>query len=395
MGNTGGGDGRVRVGVVGCGSIAQIMHLPYLRELDDRFQIGALCDVSAGTLHAVGERYGVPPHARYTDYRELCAGDLVDAVLICPSGSHVPPAVAALEAGKHVLVEKPLCSRLDEAEAFASAAQEARARAGTVALMAYMKRFDPGYQYGQRLVRPLAERGEVRFVDARHLHPNNDLYMAHHPVSRGGDISPEVREAARREQEAAVSVSLGASAPPALRRVFGGMMGSSIHDLYCLTGLLGRPEEIVASEAWDGGRCWSTIFRFPHNVRVAYSWIDVRQVREFTQEFACYGDGTRVTVTFPSPFLKSAPTLVRVQGMEEAPQSAAPYGRDGGEAGWESPGPAHWERRVTASHEEAFKREWIHFHACITQGVEPLTGPQEALQDTAFVVEWARATRAT
>ena len=76
MGKT---DGRVRIGVVGCGSIAQIMHLPYLRELDDRFQIGALCDVSAGTLHAVGERYGVPPHARYTDYRELCAGDLVDA----------------------------------------------------------------------------------------------------------------------------------------------------------------------------------------------------------------------------------------------------------------------------------------------------------------------------
>ncbi|HEX2514920.1 MAG TPA: Gfo/Idh/MocA family oxidoreductase, partial [Chloroflexota bacterium] len=117
MGDNGGGDGRVHVGVVGCGSIAQIMHLPYLRELDDRFQIGALCDVSAGTLHAVGERYGVPPHARYADFRELCASDLVDAVLICPNGSHVPPAVAALEAGKHVLVEKPLCSRLDEADA--------------------------------------------------------------------------------------------------------------------------------------------------------------------------------------------------------------------------------------------------------------------------------------
>jgi predicted dehydrogenase len=235
----------------------------------------------------------------------------------------------------------------------------------------------------------------VRFVDARHLHPSNDLYMAHHPVSRGGDVSPEVREAARREQEEAVAASLGRSAPPALRRVFGGMMGSSIHDLYCLTGLLGRPEEIVASEAWDGGRCWSAIFRFPRNVRVAYAWIDVRQVREFTQELACFGDGTRVTITFPSPFLKSAPTLVRVQGMEEAPQSAAPYGRDGDEAGWPGPGPAHWERRVTASHEEAFKREWIHFHACITRGVEPLVGPREALQDTAFVVEWARATRAS
>ena len=174
-------------------------------------------------------------------------------------------------------------------------------------------------------------------MDARHLHPSNDLYMAHHPVSRGGDVPPEVREAGRREQEAAVTASLGAAAPPALRRVFGGMMGSSIHDLYCLTGLLGRPEEIVASEAWDGGRCWSAIFRFPHNVRVAYAWIDVRQVREFTQEFACYGDSSRVTITFPSPFLKSAPTLVRVQGMEEAPQGARRTGGTGGRRAGRAP----------------------------------------------------------
>jgi predicted dehydrogenase len=267
--------------VIGAGSIAQIMHLPYLTELDDRFAITALCDVSAGTLEAVGARYGVPRHARFADYRELCQSDLVDAVLVCPSGSHVPPAVAALRAGKHVLVEKPLCYRLDEADEFVAAAREARERSGTVALLAYMKRFDPGYQYGQRLVKPLAERGEIRFVDARHLHPSNDLYMAHHRIDHGRDVPAEVREQGRQEQEAAIAHSLGASASPALRRVFSGMMGSSIHDVYTLSGLLGRPEEIVASETWDDGRCWSAIFRFPHGVRVNYAWIDIRQIREF------------------------------------------------------------------------------------------------------------------
>jgi predicted dehydrogenase len=385
--------------VIGAGSIAQIMHLPYLAELDDRFAITALCDVSAGTLETVGARYGVPRHARFADYRELCQSDLVDAVLVCPSGSHVPPAVAALRAGKHVLVEKPLCYRLDEADEFVAAAREARERSGTIALLAYMKRFDPGYQYGQRLVRPLAERGEIRFVDARHLHPSNDLYMAHHRVDHGRDVPAEVREQGRREQEAAIAHSLGASASPALRRVFSGMMGSSIHDVYTLSGLLGRPEEIVASETWDDGRCWSAIFRFPHGVRVNYAWIDIRQIREFKQEFACYGADTRVTITFPSPFLKSAPTLVTIQGMEPPPEDPAPYGRAAGQPvqpahpGWQDPGPAYWEKRVTASHEEAFKREWIHFHACITQGVEPLVSPEESRADTAFVVEWARATR--
>ncbi len=386
-------DPRIRVGVIGAGSIAQIMHLPYLRELDDRFAISALCDVSPSTLQVVGERYGVPEGARFTDYRDLCASDLVDAVLVCTSGSHVPAAIAALEAGKHVLVEKPLCYRLDEADAFVAAAREARQRAGTVALLAYMKRFDPGYQYGQRLVRPLAERGDIRFVDARHIHPSNDLYTAHHPVYRGRDVPEAVREQARRAHDAAVAHSLGRSASPALRRAFGGMMGSSIHDVYCLTGLLGRPEEIIASEAWDGGRCWSALFRYPNGVRVSYAWIDVRQVREFRQEFACFGSETRVTITFPSPFLKSAPTIVTVQGMEPPPDHPAPYGRPPDEPGWPDGTPVHWERRVTASYEEAFKREWIHFHACITRGVTPLIGSEEARADTAFVIEWARATR--
>ncbi|MER3404461.1 MAG: hypothetical protein C4289_04250, partial [Chloroflexota bacterium] len=188
--------GRVRVGVIGTGAIAQIMHLPYLSELDDRFVVTALCDVSPGTLEAVAERYHVPRQACFTDYRELCTSDWVDAVLICPSGSHVPAAIAALQAGKHALIEKPLCYHLDEADHFVEVAREARRRSGAVALMAYMKRFDPGYQYGQRLVRPLAEQGDIRFVDARHIHPNNDLYMAHHPVTRGRDVPEAVRRQA-------------------------------------------------------------------------------------------------------------------------------------------------------------------------------------------------------
>src|SRR6476661_1378639 len=110
-------NGPIRVGMIGCGTIAQIAHLPYLKELNDRFTIGALCDVVPGTLEAVGEQYGVPANARFTDFRALCESDLVDAVMVCTSGSHVPPAIAALENGKSVIAEKPLTTHLDEAEA--------------------------------------------------------------------------------------------------------------------------------------------------------------------------------------------------------------------------------------------------------------------------------------
>ena len=147
------------MGVIGCGTIAQIAHLPFLRELRDRFTIAALCDVVPDTLAAVGEQYGVPAHARFEDYRALCESDLVDAVMVCHSGSHVPPALAALRAKKHVIIAKPLTSRVAEAEALVAAARVAHEEWGGVALMAYMKQFDPGFQYVQRLLSPLLAAG--------------------------------------------------------------------------------------------------------------------------------------------------------------------------------------------------------------------------------------------
>jgi predicted dehydrogenase len=385
-------EGRIRVGVVGCGTIAQIAHLPFLRELGDRFAIGALCDVVPGTLEAIGDQYGVPKHARFEDFRALCASDLVDAVMVCHSGSHVPPAIAALEAGKSVIVEKPLCSRVDEADALVAVAKEARARTGAVALMAYMKLFDPGYQYGQRLVRPRVAAGDIRYVDARHIHAHNPLYEAHHTLLRG-EVPAQLQEARRSGSgNPEVWAQIGPDPSPSQRRVLGGI-GSSIHDIYCLNGLLGRPEAVLASEVTEGGR--AALFQYPHGVLVNYAWIDIGPVRNFRQEFVCYGSDFHLSIRFPQPYLLSAPTTVTLNAMEPSPQEVeGDLGDPGGELSRQEHGPPLVEKVVTASYQDAYKLEWVHFHACITQGKQPLATVEDARDDTAFFVEWAKATRA-
>src|SRR6266496_2328044 len=92
---------RLRVGVIGCGTVAQIMWLPNIRELDDHFELAAICDLSPGLLESLGEYYGVK--RRFLDYRDLVSENL-DVVIVLTPGSHAPPAIAALEAGKHVIV---------------------------------------------------------------------------------------------------------------------------------------------------------------------------------------------------------------------------------------------------------------------------------------------------
>ncbi|MCY4111606.1 MAG: Gfo/Idh/MocA family oxidoreductase, partial [Chloroflexi bacterium] len=71
---------RLRIGVIGCGGIAQIQHLPHLVELRDEFEIAGLCDLSRELLDHVGDAYGVPPERRHVDYRELVARADIDAV---------------------------------------------------------------------------------------------------------------------------------------------------------------------------------------------------------------------------------------------------------------------------------------------------------------------------
>src|SRR5215510_12099398 len=127
---------RLRVGVIGCGTVAQIMWLPNIRELDEHFELAAICDLSPGLIESLGEYYGV--ERRFLDYRDLVAEQL-DAVIVLTPGSHALPAIAALEAGKHVIVEKPMCYTLREADAMIATA----ARAGKHLMVAYMKRYDP------------------------------------------------------------------------------------------------------------------------------------------------------------------------------------------------------------------------------------------------------------
>ena len=147
---------RLRAGVIGVGAIAQIMHLPYLRELDDRFQIAALCDVDPVVLAEVGRQYGVD---RLFASADELLNEPLDVVLILSSGDHGPVTIAALERGLHVLVEKPLAYTLRETDDVIAAAE----RAGKTLMVGMMKQYDPGYQRGVELVQRLRD---LRYVEA-------------------------------------------------------------------------------------------------------------------------------------------------------------------------------------------------------------------------------------
>lgn len=114
---------KARIAVVGLGTVGQTVHLPILSKISEA-EIVAVCDLEASKAEFVANKYEIPRY--YTDLGEMLKKeDHIDGVDICTSTfTHLEAAVAALEAKKHVLVEKPLARTLEETEKIVNTAKK-------------------------------------------------------------------------------------------------------------------------------------------------------------------------------------------------------------------------------------------------------------------------------
>jgi UDP-N-acetylglucosamine 3-dehydrogenase len=136
---------KIRVGVIGCGSIAQHRHLPEY-QVNPNVELTAVCDINQERAIEVAEKYAV---LSYTDYNELLKSGEVDAVSVCtPNYLHAPITIAALEAGLHVLCEKPMATSKEEAEAMIAAAE----KNGKKLMIGHNQRFVPSHQKARQLI---------------------------------------------------------------------------------------------------------------------------------------------------------------------------------------------------------------------------------------------------
>jgi predicted dehydrogenase len=351
---------RLKVGVIGCGLIAQVMHLPHLLELDELFELRAVCDIAEPTATACAERFGQP--AVFTSWEEMLATEALDVVLVLTSGSHAPAAIAAARAGINVFVEKPMCLSVEEGRAMATAAADA----GVQLMIGTMKRYDPAYE---RLLEVLSDAGELRLVRVTTLESPWRPYLENYVLAPPADAPPEVLSELKVEDDRRLAAALP-NADDNTRYCYRWMLlDNLVHELNALRGALGEPELVKYAELSPKLVNLSLVFG---GVGCHVSWVDVPGMARYRQEFAFYGIGARATLTLPSPYLRGMPSELAIEA-----------GRAGESHSW---------RTVeTVSYVEAFKRELLELHAAITEGRPPRTDASDGLHDIALCHAIARA----
>ncbi len=127
----------IRVGIIGCGGIAGSKHMPSLKKVKD-CEMVAFCDIIEERAQKAAKKFGTPDAKYYTDYKELLKDESIDVVHVCtPNRSHSFITVDALEAGKHVMCEKPMAINTEEAKKMLDAAK----RTGKKLSVGYQSRF--------------------------------------------------------------------------------------------------------------------------------------------------------------------------------------------------------------------------------------------------------------
>jgi predicted dehydrogenase len=188
----------VRVGIVGCGEVTQVIHLPTLNYLSHLFTVTYLCDVSPGSLSFCQSRSFMQPTLT-TDPDELITSPIVDLVFIVNSDEyHCTHAVLALKHNKHVFIEKPMALCLRDCDRIVEAERESEGKV----MVGYMRRYAAVFEDA---VKEVGGMEEVLYARVRDIIAPNPIFVGQSGTfpSKFSDVkisTLEERERAGEEQ---------------------------------------------------------------------------------------------------------------------------------------------------------------------------------------------------
>jgi predicted dehydrogenase len=226
-------------------------------------------------------------------------------------------------------------------------------------MVAYNKRYDPAYRRFAEDARALAD---LRLVRITTLEAPFLPYVTHYRLHRGGPPSPAQQAAFAADNAARIAAAIGEVDPLSAHAYHLVLLDSLVHEFNAVRGVLGEPDQLTFVDITDTGL--TAVLRFGAT-QCVLNWVDLPGIARYAMEFAFYAPQLRLTLSFPSPFLRSAPTMISREGGDPATARS-------------------WQTEEITGYEESFREELLHFHACVTSGSAPITSATDALHDIAL-----------
>ncbi|MBM3262824.1 MAG: Gfo/Idh/MocA family oxidoreductase [candidate division Zixibacteria bacterium] len=328
----------VRIGFVGAGYMGQVAHLANFVNIEG-CKVVALAEKRPRLAKSVADHYRVPKICE--THEELCADPAIDAIVeITSDDMHAPIALDAMNAGKHVYLEKPMATHLDDARAMV----EAERRNGVKLVIGYMKRYDTGVELAKRLIDGLRVSNELGPITHVRVH------------CFGGDWICNIGK----------HITTDETYPPVERRPPPGFSEQQTRDFYGINNVFCHDINLTRHLAGEIKSLKYADFSGTTNLMV-FGMDGFDATMEFgrlsanfwDEEFKIYFTDGWVEVRTPPPLLRNVPAKVSVYRAGAIQEHAQP------QAAWD------W----------GFRRADEHFVQCILNDTPPRSGGADSIRD--------------
>lgn len=348
----------LKVGLIGLGEVAQLMHLPLLAD-DRRFSIKAITDVSPSLVDYIATRYGVP--TRHGSADALIADPGLDVVFILtPDHLHAELLEKVIRSGKHVFIEKPACLTAGQLEPLLSLPK----RPGQVVFVGYMRRFSRAFTELKKRLPPLEE---IRHVRVRDIIREAPFFVAQtRNVFKPKDVPVELIAAGRARTQTMLRSVMGEDCPPDALRAYQVLTGLSSHSFSAMRDLLGAPSG-VRYATQHNGETVIALFDYGHFTALYEAVID--DVSRFDAGVEVLTQTQHFKMNYDTPYIRNLPTRLEITSSTDT------------DTGTEVIGPIY---------EDPFRIELGAFSDCVLNGSPAKTSLEDSMADLKLFAEVGR-----
>ncbi|KAF6830844.1 oxidoreductase [Colletotrichum musicola] len=348
----------LRVGIIGCGEITQVAHIPNINFLSHRFQTTYLCDISQQALqHCSRKVQGGTPKTT-TDASELCASPDVDVVVIANADAyHVEHGILALKNDKFCLIEKPASVCFRDLDLLVEAEKRSKGKV----MVGTMRRFAIAFTDA---VEEVGGMQKIQYARVRDIIGPNATFVDQSgtfPQKFSDYSDADTQDRLKREEdifEQALAKEFGVpitSESKLMLRLLGGL---GTHDLSAMREIIGMPQS-VAGAVLSFPSIFSVLFKYD-DFPVTYE-SGIIGVPEFDAHIEVYSADKIVRVNFDTPYVKGLPVTMTVKER---------IGGDGFQ-----------ERTIRKTYQDPYTTEFLELYDCVVSGKAPKTSAADARND--------------
>ncbi len=342
---------KIKIGVIGLGEVAQIMHLPALFRLQEYYEVIAVSDISPSLVAHIQDKYHIP--YGFLNAEEVINHKEVEAVIVLsPDPLHSAHVRSAVKAKKPVLLEKPACLLSHEAQELDIFAQ----KENVPVVVAYMRCFTSAFEEMQR---QLVDFGEITHVRAFDLQREGPFFFNQvEPPFVGDDCDQKAIEESRKLEQKNREDLLGPQAADLLWKCYRVLTGAAIHNFSVLRNLLGAPQSVVSASYSKGGENITTVLDYG-DFHCLYE-IVIDNIARVDAYVEVMGEYKSLKLHYDTPYIRNLPTFLEIQTSTEDQNEKIIKG---------------------PFYTGPFQKELLHFHEVITKGVPIKTSLSGAVED--------------